>query len=150
MALQQLIPALSIALVLLSLPVYGQINSPCTTSMLTSLTPCLNFITNSSANGTSPTSDCCNMLKTFMTNGTSCFCLIATGSVPFNIPINRTLALSLPRACNQPGVPLQCKGKSTLHLFHVFSNRFKENQCFNFTIFQLKLLQFTKCMFTIF
>ncbi|XP_027120246.1 non-specific lipid transfer protein-like 1 [Coffea eugenioides] len=109
MALQQLFPALSIALVLLSLPVYGQINSPCTTSMLTSFTPCLNFITNSSTNGNSPTADCCNVIKAFMANSTGCLCLVATGGVPFNLPINRTLVLSLPRTCNQPGVPLQCK-----------------------------------------
>ncbi|KAL3507873.1 hypothetical protein ACH5RR_033255 [Cinchona calisaya] len=113
MAFERLIFALSISLVLLSLPVYSQINAPCTSSMLTSFTPCLNFVTNSSSNATSPTSDCCNALKTFMTNGTGCLCLIATGSVPFNIPINRSLALSLPRSCNQPGVPLQCKASIT-------------------------------------
>ncbi|KAI3827779.1 hypothetical protein L1987_01862 [Smallanthus sonchifolius] len=39
-------------------------------------------------------------------------CLIVTGSVPFQIPVNRTLAISLPRACRMPGVPLQCKGHS--------------------------------------
>ncbi|CAI9775906.1 unnamed protein product [Fraxinus pennsylvanica] len=53
--------------------------------------------------------DCCNSLKTLMSSGKDCLCLIATGSVPFNMPINRTLAISLPRACNMPSVPLQCK-----------------------------------------
>ncbi|KAL3505947.1 hypothetical protein ACH5RR_031329 [Cinchona calisaya] len=112
MACERLILPLSIALVLLSLPLYGQINMPCTTSMLTSFTPCMNFITNSSADGTSPTSDCCSLLKSFMINGTDCLCQIATGGVPFNIPISRSLALSLPRACNMPGVPLQCKASA--------------------------------------
>lgn len=107
---QHFIIPVILALVLLAFPTNGQFNMPCTTSMLTSFTPCMNFITNSSLNGTSPTADCCNILKSFMSNGTDCMCLIVTGSVPFRVPINRTLALSLPQACKMPGVPLQCKG----------------------------------------
>ncbi|XP_071729569.1 non-specific lipid transfer protein GPI-anchored 20 isoform X2 [Rutidosis leptorrhynchoides] len=95
-------------------PVYSQISTPCSASMLTSFTPCLNFIANStSTSGTTPTSDCCNSLKNITSGGTDCLCLIVTGSVPFQIPINRTLAISLPRACRMPGVPLQCKGVGT-------------------------------------
>ncbi|XWS08947.1 hypothetical protein CRYUN_Cryun40dG0043900 [Craigia yunnanensis] len=100
---------LVIALTALMLPVYGQINTPCSPSMLSTFTPCMNFLTNSSANGTTPSADCCNSLKTLTNGGTGCVCLIVTGSVPFRIPINRTLAISLPRACNMPGVPVQCK-----------------------------------------
>lgn len=112
MAFQRMvIPVLAIAFALLAFPAYGQMPAfPCTSSMLTSFTPCMNYVTNSSLNGTSPTADCCNVLKSFVSNGTGCLCLIATGAVPFNIPINRSLALSLPRACNMPGVPLQCQG----------------------------------------
>ncbi|KAF3611698.1 hypothetical protein DY000_02049147 [Brassica cretica] len=51
-------------------------------------------------NGTSPSSDCCNSLRSLTTGGMGCLCLIVTGSVPFNIPINRTTAVSLPRASN--------------------------------------------------
>ncbi|KAI5649191.1 hypothetical protein M9H77_35196 [Catharanthus roseus] len=110
MASQNLIPILAITLVLLFVPsTLGQFTMPCTTSMLTSFTPCMNFITNSSLNGTSPSAECCNVLKSFTSNGTDCLCLIVTGSVPFRIPINRTLAINLPQACNMPGVPLQCK-----------------------------------------
>ncbi|XVF66652.1 hypothetical protein PTKIN_Ptkin10aG0054100 [Pterospermum kingtungense] len=98
-----------IALTTFMFPVYGQINTPCNPSMLSSFTPCMNFLTNSTANGTSPTADCCNSLKTLTSQGMDCVCLIVTGSVPFRLPINRTLAISLPRACNMPGVPLQCK-----------------------------------------
>ncbi|XP_059649055.1 non-specific lipid transfer protein GPI-anchored 20 [Cornus florida] len=108
----RLVPCLVIALMASIMPVYGQTTSPCTTSMITSFTPCMNFVTNSSSNGTSPTPDCCNSLKALTSNGTDCLCLIATGSVPFQIPINRTLAISLPRACNMPGVPLQCKASA--------------------------------------
>ncbi|XP_052190521.1 non-specific lipid transfer protein GPI-anchored 20-like [Diospyros lotus] len=108
----RLSPALAIASVLLIMPVHSQIQTPCTASMLASLTPCMNFLTNSSSNGAPPTAGCCNVLKSLVSNGTDCLCLIATGSVPFQIPINRSLAISLPRACNMPGVPLQCKASA--------------------------------------
>ncbi|KAK8507327.1 hypothetical protein V6N12_008668 [Hibiscus sabdariffa] len=97
------------ALMLFMLPVYGQINNPCTPAMLGAFTPCINFLTNSTANVSSPSADCCNSLKNLTSGGMGCVCLIVAGSVPFRIPINRTLALALPRACNMPGVPLQCK-----------------------------------------
>ncbi|KAJ4894310.1 Bifunctional inhibitor/lipid-transfer protein/seed storage 2S albumin superfamily protein [Raphanus sativus] len=83
--------------------------SQCTPSMMTTVGPCMSFLTNSTSNGTSPSSDCCNSLRSLTTGGVGCLCLIVTGSVPFNIPINRTTAVSLPRACNMPSVPLQCK-----------------------------------------
>ena len=85
-------------------------STPCTASMLTSFTPCMNFLTNSSSTGASPTADCCTSLRSLMTNGKDCLCQILIAGVPFRIPINRTLAISLPKACNQPGVPIQCKG----------------------------------------
>ncbi|KAL2463839.1 non-specific lipid-transfer protein-like protein [Forsythia ovata] len=114
MASQFLFPTLTISLIVLSLTsTYAQITTPCTPSMISTFTPCMNFVTNSSLNGTSPPSDCCNSLKSLMNTGKDCFCLIATGSVPFNLPVNRTLAISLPRACNMPGVALQCKASGS-------------------------------------
>lgn len=107
LSVQRLVPFLVVALVL---PVYGQINSPCTPTMLTTFTPCMNFLTNSSGSGTSPSSDCCGSLRNLTGNSLDCACLIVTASVPFRVPINRTLAISLPRACNMPSVPVQCKG----------------------------------------
>ncbi|KAL2926515.1 Lipid transfer-like protein VAS [Bienertia sinuspersici] len=90
--------------------IHAQIpTSPCTNSMISSFTPCVNYLTNSSGNGSSPTTECCNSLRSLMSNGTDCLCQIVTGGVPFRFPINRTMAISLPRACNQPGVPIQCK-----------------------------------------
>ncbi|XP_076937516.1 non-specific lipid transfer protein GPI-anchored 20-like [Bidens hawaiensis] len=110
MAFRYIVLTLVAALCLEVAPVYSQITAPCSASMITSFTPCLNFLTNSTANGSStPTSDCCNSLKALTSTGTDCLCLIVTGSLPFQIPINRTLAISLPRACRMPGVPLQCK-----------------------------------------
>uniref|UniRef100_A0A2P2PI18 Bifunctional inhibitor/plant lipid transfer protein/seed storage helical domain-containing protein n=1 Tax=Rhizophora mucronata TaxID=61149 RepID=A0A2P2PI18_RHIMU len=93
---------------LLLVSVNGQINSPCTASMLSSYTPCMNYITGSSRNGTSPTATCCNILKKLTSNSVACTCLVLTANVPL-LPINRTLALSLPRACHMDGVLMQCK-----------------------------------------
>ncbi|XP_050215985.1 non-specific lipid transfer protein GPI-anchored 20 [Mercurialis annua] len=98
---------------LIFLPAHGQITTPCTPSLLASFTPCMNFLTNSTATGSNPTADCCGSIKNLTSNGMDCLCLIVTGSVPFQIPFNRSLALSLPRACNLPGVPVQCKASSS-------------------------------------
>ncbi|XP_019180322.1 PREDICTED: non-specific lipid-transfer protein-like protein At2g13820 isoform X2 [Ipomoea nil] len=112
MAFPGMISALLLA-ISLALPLNAQINSPCTASMLTSFTPCLNFITNSSPTGGSPSSDCCNIMKSVMGNGVGCLCFIAAGGIPFQVPINRNLTLSLPRACQTPGVSVQCKASGT-------------------------------------
>ncbi|XP_015087166.2 SH3 domain-containing protein C23A1.17-like [Solanum pennellii] len=84
-----------------------QINTACTSSIISTFTPCLNYLTGSSGNGSSPTEDCCNSLKSSMSDSIDCICLIVTGNVPVSIPFIRTLALSLPKACNS-GVPVQC------------------------------------------
>nr|GLL43689.1 non-specific lipid-transfer protein-like protein At2g13820 isoform X2 [Ipomoea trifida] len=112
MAFPGMISAL-LAISLVALPLNAQINSPCTASMLTSFTPCLNYITNSSPTGGSPSADCCNIMKSVMGNGVGCLCFIAAGGIPFRVPINRNLTLSLPRACQTPGVSVQCKASGT-------------------------------------
>nr|GMD73016.1 classical arabinogalactan protein 9-like [Ipomoea batatas] len=87
----------------------GQINTACTTTALSTFTPCFNYLTGSSGKGgSSPTEDCCNTLKSAMTDSIDCACLIVTGNVPVSIPFVRTLALALPQMCNA-GVPVQCK-----------------------------------------
>ncbi|KAK8509923.1 hypothetical protein V6N12_001991 [Hibiscus sabdariffa] len=94
--------------------VKGQISTACTASMISTFTPCLNFITGSSGNGTSsPTQGCCGSLKSLMSSSMDCACLVFTANIPLQLPINRTLALSLPRACNMGGVPVQCKASGT-------------------------------------
>lgn len=45
--------------------------------------------------------------------GADCACLILTGNVPFSLPINRTLAISLPKVCKSLSVPLQCRDTAT-------------------------------------
>lgn len=87
--------------------ILAQISTPCSPTMLSSVTGCMSFLT---GGGSSPTSDCCEALKSLTGTGLDCLCLIVTASVPINIPINRTLAISLPRACGMPGVPVKCKG----------------------------------------
>lgn len=114
---------LSLSLVLSS--VKAQISTPCSMSMISSFTPCLNYVTGSSGTGSSPTKDCCNSLISLMTDNMECACLIITGNVPVSIPFVNNLAISLPRVCKS-SVPLQCKGiiKTILHssLTNLFSN----------------------------
>ncbi|XP_051120466.1 non-specific lipid transfer protein GPI-anchored 16-like [Andrographis paniculata] len=87
----------------------AQITTACTSSVITSFTPCLNFVTGSSGSGSSPTEDCCSSLKSLMRDNIDCACLIVTGNVPVSIPfVNSSMALTLPRACKS-SVPLQCK-----------------------------------------
>ncbi|GMH18833.1 hypothetical protein Nepgr_020674 [Nepenthes gracilis] len=106
--------SLAMAVALMALVIQsarGQVaGSSCSASMITSFTPCLGFLSNSSANGTSPTADCCSALKSLLGSGTNCLCQMVTGAVPFRVPINRTLAL--PRACSIAGVPISCKAIS--------------------------------------
>ncbi|XP_010532559.1 PREDICTED: classical arabinogalactan protein 9 [Tarenaya hassleriana] len=86
-----------------------QPGSQCTPTMMNTVGPCMSFLTSGNGNVSSPSSDCCNSLRSLTTGGMGCLCLIVTGNIPFQIPINRTTAVSLPRSCNMPSVPLQCK-----------------------------------------
>lgn len=115
--LRRIILSVLVALPILMTSVTGQISTGCTNSMISSFTPCLNFITGSSGNGSSPTRDCCSALSSALQNGVECACLILTGNVPFQLPINRTMAISLPRACNMASVPLQCRGEILHEIF---------------------------------
>ena len=107
-------PAAAVAAVLLLLlaaaPASGQIATSCTASLITTFTPCLNFVTGSTNGGGSPTQQCCGSLAEMVRTGADCACLILTGNVPFSLPINRTLAISLPKLCSSTSVPLQCRG----------------------------------------
>ncbi|CAL9175280.1 unnamed protein product [Musa hybrid cultivar] len=92
--------------------VSGQITTACTAALITSFTPCLNYITGSTNGGGSPTEDCCKALGAVVSSSKDCACLILTGNVPFSLPINRTLSISLPRMCDSMSVPLECTGTS--------------------------------------
>ncbi|KAF9622593.1 hypothetical protein IFM89_032492 [Coptis chinensis] len=104
---------LMMVLLISIMPSNSQITTPCTASMISSFTPCMNFITGSTANGSGlPTSQCCGSVRTLLSSGMDCACLLLTANVPFQLPINRTLSISLPRACKVGGVPVQCKGSA--------------------------------------
>ncbi|PIN14559.1 hypothetical protein CDL12_02487 [Handroanthus impetiginosus] len=86
----------------------AQIRTPCTSSAISSFTPCFNYLTGSSGTGSSPSEECCNSLKSLMTDNTDCVCLIVTGNVPVSMPfISANLGISLPQMCKS-SVPMQC------------------------------------------
>uniref|UniRef100_A0A0D9W023 Bifunctional inhibitor/plant lipid transfer protein/seed storage helical domain-containing protein n=1 Tax=Leersia perrieri TaxID=77586 RepID=A0A0D9W023_9ORYZ len=101
--------AMAVLAVVVVSPARGQVATSCTASLITTFTPCLNFVTGSTNGGGSPTQQCCGSLAEMVKTGTDCACLILTGNVPFGLPINRTLAISLTRLCNSMSVPLQCR-----------------------------------------
>ncbi|KAI3469596.1 hypothetical protein Pfo_026259 [Paulownia fortunei] len=107
-----LVLAFAITQILIVMPVNGQSSTICTGAMIRSFSPCINFLT-SGSNASSPTADCCNSLRSLMSNGQDCMCLIVTGGVPFQVPLNQTLAISLPRACRMSGVPIECKATAS-------------------------------------
>ncbi|KAM3278777.1 hypothetical protein ACQJBY_046206 [Aegilops geniculata] len=107
--------ALVLVLVVLPAAVSGQagVATSCTASLISTFTPCLNFVTGSTNGGGSPTLQCCRAVAGVVRTGADCACLILTGNVPFGLPINRTLAISLPRVCKSLSVPLVCRDTAT-------------------------------------
>ncbi|KAK8963983.1 hypothetical protein KSP40_PGU019578 [Platanthera guangdongensis] len=85
-----------------------QISMACTNSIISSFTPCLNFLASSTNGGGSPSAECCSSLAAVINRSAQCSCLILTGSVPLTLPINKVLAISLPRLCKNRSVPLKC------------------------------------------
>ncbi|KAE9621940.1 hypothetical protein Lal_00033048 [Lupinus albus] len=107
---------ISIAIILAMINlVNGQISTPCTTSMISSFTPCANYITGSTNNGAIPSNTCCDSLSSLMRTSMDCACLIISANAPI-LPgnfINQALALSLARACNIDAVNAQCKASGS-------------------------------------
>ncbi|TKY62427.1 YLS3 protein [Spatholobus suberectus] len=94
--------------------VNGQVSTACTTSMISSFTPCANIITGSTNNGLVPPSTCCDSLRSLMSTNMDCACLVISANAPFfQLPITQALALSLSQACNINGVPIQCKASGS-------------------------------------
>ncbi|KAE8676199.1 Bifunctional inhibitor/lipid-transfer protein/seed storage 2S albumin superfamily protein, putative isoform 1 [Hibiscus syriacus] len=77
----QLLTVLSI---LSTVSVKGQSTTACSASMISSFTPCLNFITGSSSNGSSPTQDCCGSLKSLISRSMDCARLLIAANVPLS------------------------------------------------------------------
>ncbi|XP_029124530.1 non-specific lipid transfer protein GPI-anchored 2 isoform X2 [Cajanus cajan] len=94
--------------------VTAQISTPCTTSMINTITPCANFITGSTNNGLTPSASCCDSFLSLITTSVDCACLLISANVPLQLPINTALALFLPQACNVNEMPALCKGPAVL------------------------------------
>ncbi|XWS36322.1 hypothetical protein CRYUN_Cryun20dG0075200 [Craigia yunnanensis] len=83
-------------------------NAQSCTTALTSLAPCLNYIT---GNSSSPASTCCSQLKSVVQSSPQCLCSALNSGASLGITINQTLALQLPGACQvqTPSIS-QCNG----------------------------------------
>ncbi|XP_027351050.1 uncharacterized protein LOC113862111 [Abrus precatorius] len=92
----------------------GQVSTPCTTSMMSSFTPCANIITGSTNKVSMPSTTCCDSLRSLMSTNMDCACMVISANAPFfQQPISQALTLSLSRACNINGLPLQCKASGS-------------------------------------
>ncbi|KAL7618182.1 non-specific lipid transfer protein GPI-anchored 5 [Lactuca sativa] len=68
------------------------------TSVLISLSPCLNYI---SGNTSTPSSGCCSQLASVVQSQPECLCQVLNGGgSSLGLSINQTQALALPSACN--------------------------------------------------
>lgn len=74
------------------------------TSVLISLSPCLNYIT---GNSTSPSQQCCRQLGSVVQSSPDCLCQVLNGGGSnLGINVNQTQALGLPTACNVQTPPV--------------------------------------------
>ncbi|KAL8260024.1 hypothetical protein R6Q59_027977 [Mikania micrantha] len=81
------------------------------TSVLISLSPCLNYI---SGNTSTPSSGCCTQLASVVQSQPQCLCQVLNGGgSSLGLNINQTQALELPNACNVQTPPTsQCNAAS--------------------------------------
>ncbi|MFQ6632478.1 hypothetical protein Gotur_008910 [Gossypium turneri] len=84
--------------------------SGCTT-VLVSMSPCLNFI---AGNSSTPSQQCCTQLASVVRSSPQCLCeVLHGGGSSLGINVNRTQALALPGACNVQTPPVSaCNGAS--------------------------------------
>ncbi|KAI3743124.1 hypothetical protein L1987_60827 [Smallanthus sonchifolius] len=81
------------------------------TSVLISMSPCLNYI---SGNTSTPSSGCCTQLASVVRSQPQCLCQVLNGGgSSLGLNINQTQALELPKACNVQTPPTsQCNAAS--------------------------------------
>ncbi|KAE8676198.1 hypothetical protein F3Y22_tig00111621pilonHSYRG00291 [Hibiscus syriacus] len=107
MASRGLDMGMGLVLVLMAI-LWAEANAQSCTSALTSLAPCLNYIT---GNSSTPSSTCCSQLKTVVQSSPQCLCSALNNGASLGISINRTLALQLPDSCQVQTPPIsQCNG----------------------------------------
>ncbi|KAJ7972770.1 Non-specific lipid-transfer protein-like protein [Quillaja saponaria] len=88
----------------------AQSSSTCT-SVIISLSPCLNYITE---NTSTPSSGCCTQLATVIGSQPHCLCEVLNGGgSSLGLNINQTRALTLPPACKLQTPPISiCNASS--------------------------------------
>ncbi|CAK9151098.1 unnamed protein product [Ilex paraguariensis] len=81
------------------------------TSVIISLSPCLDYIT---GNSSTPSSACCTQLANAVRSQPECLCEIINGTISsLGISINQTQAMALPNACNVQTPPVsRCNASS--------------------------------------
>ncbi|XP_047340386.1 non-specific lipid transfer protein GPI-anchored 5-like [Impatiens glandulifera] len=97
---------MSFAIALLAMFCIGgamaQTSSACT-SVLISLSPCLNYL---SGNSSTPSSSCCSQLANVVRSQPQCLCEALNGGGSSGLNIDRTRAVALPTSCNVQTPPL--------------------------------------------
>ncbi|XVF66653.1 hypothetical protein PTKIN_Ptkin10aG0054200 [Pterospermum kingtungense] len=74
------------------------------TSVLISLSPCLNYIT---GNLSTPSQQCCTQLANVVRSSPQCLCQVLNGGASsLGITVNQTQALALPGSCNVKTPPI--------------------------------------------
>lgn len=103
--------ALAVGLVLVAVTMLwpGTAAQSSCTSVIISMSPCLNYI---SGNSSTPSSGCCTQLASVVRSQPQCLCEVLNGGgSSVGININQTQALALPGACNVQTPPLsRCNG----------------------------------------
>ncbi|KAJ7972771.1 Non-specific lipid-transfer protein-like protein [Quillaja saponaria] len=88
----------------------AQSSSTCT-SVIISLSPCLNYITE---NTSTPSSGCCTQLATVIGSQPHCLCEVLNGGgSSLGLNINQTRALTLPPACKLQTPPISISSSPT-------------------------------------
>ncbi|XP_047333507.1 non-specific lipid transfer protein GPI-anchored 5-like [Impatiens glandulifera] len=102
MAIQRIEMILVVSAMLCITGVMAQ-SSSCTT-VLISLSPCLNYL---SKNSSTPSSSCCSQLGTVVRTSPQCLCeALNGGGSSSGLNIDQTRAVALPGACNVQTPPL--------------------------------------------
>ncbi|KAJ6721522.1 BIFUNCTIONAL INHIBITOR/LIPID-TRANSFER PROTEIN/SEED STORAGE 2S ALBUMIN SUPERFAMILY PROTEIN [Salix viminalis] len=96
--------SMGLAMVLVSMLCAGAMAQSDCTSVLISMSPCLNYIT---GNSSTPSSQCCTQLSSVVRSSPQCLCqVLKGGGSSLGINVNQTQAIALPGACNVQTPPI--------------------------------------------
>ncbi|KAK6913962.1 Bifunctional inhibitor/plant lipid transfer protein/seed storage helical domain [Dillenia turbinata] len=104
----------SLVLILLTTFWAGIIAQSSCTTVLISLSPCLDYI---SGNSSTPSRGCCTQLANVVLSQPRCLCeVLNDGGESLGLSINRTQALALPKDCNVQNPPIsECNGEDPIY-----------------------------------